>query len=657
MRSIRTKLTLTMLVIFVLALGLLGGMNYWRARVIISDNLNREMTVLARTSASEVGDWLETRKQELASMAAAQMVQNGNIDEIVPFMISAVKLNKIYMSMGYTTLNGDVISSVGTRSNVADREWFQQAIRGKAFVSDPFISRTTGRLTPVIAVPVKKDGQVVGVLSGTVDMESLTEKVLAVKAGQSGYAFIVQSDGLRIVHPDKEIAMKYNPLKEASADSGQIAVTQRMIRGEAGTEIYRFNGVEKYYSFAPVPGVDWSLAVSVPVDEITGVISSLKTISLVTSVIILVIVALLISCVGRRITKPIEKLAAVVECVAAGDLTQTYIGINANDEIGRLGHGFEQMSSHLRDLIRQVSQATDQVAASSEELMASAEQSADAVNHVAQIVTTVAENADKQRNAVCDATTVVSQLSIGVQQMAVTMSTVADASAKSADAAQKGSKAVEKAVVQMGHIDDTVTRSAQVVIKLGERSQEIGQIVDAISGIAGQTNLLALNAAIEAARAGEQGRGFAVVAEEVRKLAEQSQDATRQIVGLITEIRQDTAAAVTAMNEGTKEVCVGTEVVNDAGQTFREIFSLFNEVSGQIREVAVSMQQMSSGSEKIVVSVDKIDTISKDTADHAQSASAAIEEQSATMEEIATGSRALAVMAEQLAQEVARFKV
>jgi len=196
-----------------------------------------------------------------------------------------------------------------------------------------------------------------------------------------------------------------------------------------------------------------------------------------------------------------------------------------------------------------------------------------------------------------------------------------------------------------------------VVAKLGERAKEIGQIVDTIAGIAGQTNLLALNAAIEAARAGEQGRGFAVVAEEVRKLAEQSQEAAGKIAELIGEIQGDTDKAVVAMNDGTREVKTGAEVVNAAGAAFREIVTLVSQVSVSVKEISAAVQEMAGGSQQIVGAVKKIDTLSKSSAAEAQSVSAAAEEQLASMEEIASSSQALAQLAQDLQAAVAKFRI
>ncbi|MGL6015071.1 MAG: methyl-accepting chemotaxis protein, partial [Selenomonadaceae bacterium] len=206
-------------------------------------------------------------------------------------------------------------------------------------------------------------------------------------------------------------------------------------------------------------------------------------------------------------------------------------------------------------------------------------------------------------------------------------------------------------------IENTVNESAGVVAKLGDRSKEIGQIVEAISGIAGQTNLLALNAAIEAARAGEQGRGFAVVAEEVRKLAEQSQGAAKQITGLIQEIQSDTERAVAAMNNGTREVKLGTQVVDTAGAAFAQIVGLITSVADEINAITETMKQMETGSRRIVASVKSIDEQSCETASEAETVSAATQEQSASMEEIASASQTLSQMAMELQNVIGKFHI
>ena len=248
-------------------------------------------------------------------------------------------------------------------------------------------------------------------------------------------------------------------------------------------------------------------------------------------------------------------------------------------------------------------------------------------------------------------------MSAGIEQTAANSTEVTNHSLLASKKSAEGDLAVNKAVSQMSHIEETVNNSAHVVGKLGERSKEIGQIVDTISGIAGQTNLLALNAAIEAARAGEQGRGFAVVAEEVRKLAEQSQEAAKQIADLIAEIQRDTEEAVLTMTTGTEEVKIGTQVVTAAGQTFKEIAGLIQNVSGQVKEISASMQQLASGSEQIVTSVQLVNSHSKKSVDESQMVSAATEEQSASMEEISSASQSLAKLAEDLQTTVSQFKI
>lgn len=359
--------------------------------------------------------------------------------------------------------------------------------------------------------------------------------------------------------------------------------------------------------------------------------------------------------ISRGISTVAQQLVAAATEIANGVITKKEVVAKSSDEMGQMAVAFNKMKENLRELLEKVAGSVEHVSASSEELTANANQSALASSQVAESVNNIALGTEQQMHATSTTTGVVEQMSASVQQAAVNANEVSSLSNKTAAAAQSGGATLEKAITQMTHIERAVGASAGVVGTLGERSKEIGQIVDTISGIAGQTNLLALNAAIEAARAGEQGKGFAVVAEEVRKLAEQSQEAAKEIADLIGAIQEDTQQAVTAMDEGTREVKLGTEAVNAAGSAFQEINGLILQVSSQIKEISAAMQQMAASSEQIVSSVEEIDDFSKKSVEATQSVSAATEEQSASMEEIAAASQSLAKMAEELQAAISKF--
>jgi len=359
----------------------------------------------------------------------------------------------------------------------------------------------------------------------------------------------------------------------------------------------------------------------------------------------------------RMITKQIDTMLKSIQKDEQGFITVKEFKVTSQDELGILGATLNTFIAQVRGFVGHVADSAESVGTASQQLTINSEQSAQASSQVAATISSVAEGMDNQLQSI-DATSVtMEEISSSIQQISANARNVAVASDRAANATQEGGKAVSTAVSQMNIIETTVLDSAQLVIRLGQRSKEIGQIVDAISGIAAQTNLLALNAAIEAARAGEQGRGFSVVAEEVRKLAEQSQEAAKQIAILISEVQGETEKAVLAMNSGTREVKIGSEVVSSAGQAFTQIRLLIDEVSNQVREISTTIQQVAVGSQSIVTAIHDIDVVSKDTASQTQTVSAATEEQAASSQEIAASSQILAKRAEDLQQAVKQFVI
>jgi methyl-accepting chemotaxis protein len=656
-KGLQIRLTIIILIILFVAISTLGGLNYWKARENVMDLITKNIGETAENSAINISGWMETRSAELRIMALSPEVQSGDRQAIMQFLANVQESNKLYDSIGVVFPDGTFVNSNRISGKAAFLDAFKVALQGEERIFDPVVSRTTGHLVSTFTIPVKSRNEIIGALYGAVDVGAISNKVLDVKVGKTGFAHVVQGDGLVIIHPDKEVAMKLNLLTDPNISKQRREATAQMANGEKGQIVEEVAGIKQYTAYAPVPGLSWTLCITVPAAEVTDRLHVMFIMTVAVIVIMLTIAAIAVAITTRRIVGPLSSMVRYVEEVAAGDLSERNQTFNSRDEIRQLANAMVKMRGNLNELIKRVKGATDQLAVSSEQLTASAEQSAQAANQVAEVISGVAIGAAKQLKAVDETAFVFGQMSVTIQQIATNASTVANTSAQSADTAQEGSKVVEKAISKMEDLERTVSLSSKVVTKLGERSKEIGQIVHTISCIAGQTNLLALNAAIEAARAGEQGRGFAVVADEVRKLAEQSQEAAKQIARLITDIQHDTNSAVMAMSDGSREVRLGAEVVNKAGRTFQEISNSINVVSSQTREISAAIEQMVIGSQKVMAAVNEIDTISKETASKSQTVSAATEEQTATMEEIASASQALSKMAEELQMVIHKFKV
>ena len=361
--------------------------------------------------------------------------------------------------------------------------------------------------------------------------------------------------------------------------------------------------------------------------------------------------------ISQIITKPVSRISEAAMQIAEGNLTIKDIEVKSSDELGTLATSFNSMKNNLREIILKVSNSSEQLAASSEELTASAHQSADAANQVAGSITEIAHGADVQATTADKIRTVAQTMSEQADQISQAASDVSGTATATSQAAEQGRQVVEKTVAQMNEIGQNTTATQSTITELSNSSQEIREMVTLISNIAGQTNLLALNAAIEAARAGEQGRGFAVVAEEVRKLAEESNQAARQIGSLVEKNEANLNQVITTTQAGAIGIQTGIALVGDTGETFRNIVDAILHLSNQIMDISGAIRQIAAGNQTLVQGVREIDTASKQAAAEAQTVSAATEEQSASMEEIASSSQSLAMLATDLQAAIAKFQL
>jgi methyl-accepting chemotaxis protein len=342
------------------------------------------------------------------------------------------------------------------------------------------------------------------------------------------------------------------------------------------------------------------------------------------------VAALLATFITLGIVRPVKAMVASLRDIAEGegDLTAR-VEAKSRDELGDLANWVNTFIAKVHDIIFEVATATDEVASGATEIAASAEE--------------MAAGIEEQSAQVDQVTTAMEEMSTSVVQVADKARDAATSADESGKVAGNGGEIVQQTIDGMNSISEAVSAGAASVTELGRRGEQIGQIIGVINDIADQTNLLALNAAIEAARAGEHGRGFAVVADEVRKLAERTQQATEEVTSSIKEIQDETGEAVKRMDDGIEQVKAGVDHAEQAGDSLRLIVTNAQDLSQMVASIAAVTEQQSAAAEQVSRNVENIASVSRESAQGASQAASAAAQMSGK--------------AEQLRQIVSQFKL
>ena len=593
MHSIKARLTFAIVVLILLSVTILGSVSYWNARKAIVGEAETSLQTLAKNNAAVLGMWLAERKSEASFLANSPLLDDPSSETARNYLKAEGPRNPLYLSLVLSDATGNAEVSTGQQINIADRPYFKVAMAGKSVMSDPVIARDVGKPMVAVAAPIMRNGQFGGLAGGAVSLDEVIKLVAQVKAGDTGYAYVVQQDGLIIFHPDGNVVMKLNGLTGDKSPQVLKDITARMVKGENGLAQYAFEGSSKYVAFAPVPGTTWSLGVNVPQREVLSKLDALLWSSVTIVLIVLAVSVALSFYISTSFTRPLNTMKTMLQEIAqgGGDLTRR-IAIEGRDEIAETSRNFNAFLESLRrmftdiraeaakltDGVHEINQALIGISGEFRELADQSSSNAATVEQITVSVAHIAENANEADGLVKET----NQLS------GESARTVADV------AHRAGQSATE------------IEGLSTLLHQLSQRSQEITGITQVIKDIADQTNLLALNAAIEAARAGEQGRGFAVVADEVRKLAERTGSATLEITSMTEGMRSEMAVAENNMRQTLASAKQGAANAEDAAVKIEAIRGNMDTVRGKMDEIAHSTKEEQAATTAMAQSAETI---------------------------------------------------
>jgi len=586
----------------VMCLGL-GMVAYFTSSNALKESNDSSLIEIAHANAEVIAQRMEVQLNALEAVAENQWLKEDELtlDQKLE-LLKAEEQRSGHYYMLIADPQGNAKLTNGQTINIADRDYFLQALSGKSAVSDPLFSKADNSLVLALAAPIKEDGKIKGVLAAIRDGNELSDTVIAMQFG-SREVYMINKEGTTVANKDKSLVVQMRNEQEEVKNDPELkeiaALEKQMTEGKQGVGEYSYKGVTKYMGFSPVEGTNWFLAVTAPKSIVMAKVTDLFKSMVIFSIVFLILGIVITILISRRTTKPMKDVAQQLEVVATGDFTQEVPAklLRMNDEIGLLAKAVDTVQNSMRTMIKAVADESADVG----QMLAKIHMDMEQLNQSIEKISATTEELSAETEETAAASEEMNATSLEIEKAIESVATKAQEGAATVSTVNELSnnmklKAISSKEEALSLYEES-KRNLQNALEEAKAVNQINELSNTILDITSQTNLLALNAAIEAARAGEAGKGFAVVAEEIRKLAEKSTNSVAEIQAATQLILE----AVNALSSSSLEIMefIDHKVLSDYDNLV-ETSKKYSENSLMINDI---VSEFSSTSEELLASM------------------------------------------------------